>query len=183
MRCLPLSHKLLTLALCACAASCWTTSNSETAAQASSAATQAAAPTPSAPTAAPAPARVILTPAGQASGAIEVDVEVVQTPEARQLGLMHRKYLAPKAGMWFIFERPQQLTFWMRNTLLPLDMIFVTSDFQVLGVVENATPLTDSPRSVPGNAQYVLEVNAGFARRNGIVAGASARYVPAQSGS
>jgi uncharacterized membrane protein (UPF0127 family) len=60
----------------------------------------------------------------------------------------------------------------MRNTYLPLDMIFIESDLRVLGVVENAEPMTDTSRSVPGQSQYVLEVNAGFAREHGIEAGA-----------
>jgi len=187
MRRLPLPHKLLTFALCVCAASCWTAPSREprelreTLSQVPSSATQDVPAKQTQGSTAGTPARVILTPAGREP--IAVDVEVVQTPEDRQRGLMFRKHLAPSAGMWFIFENPQQLTFWMHNTLLPLDMIFVTSDFQVLGVVENATPLTDTSRSVPGSAQYVLEVNAGFSRRNGIAAGTSVRYVPEQSGS
>ena len=67
--------------------------------------------------------------------------------------------------------REQQLRFWMRNTYLPLDMIFITRDHRVLGVVHNATPMTDDSRSVPGNSMYVLEVRAGFAARHHIEAG------------
>ncbi|HEY2732693.1 MAG TPA: DUF192 domain-containing protein [Polyangiales bacterium] len=122
-------------------------------------------------------ARVILSAPGRED--VTVAVEVAQTSAERQQGLMYRKDLDPNAGMLFLFERPQQLTFWMHNTLLPLDMLFITSDWHVLGVVENATPLTDSSRSVPGMSQYVLEVNAGFARRHALGAGTSVRYVPA----
>lgn len=120
---------------------------------------------------------VILSPPGR--DPVTVSVEIAETPEQRQRGLMFRKQLAPDDGMLFLFERPQQQTFWMHNTLIPLDMIFITADWTVLGVVENATPLTDSPRSVPGLSQYVLEVNAGYARRIGLNAGNSVRYVPA----
>jgi uncharacterized membrane protein (UPF0127 family) len=123
------------------------------------------------------PAEVSLTPPGREP--VIVQVEVVQTPEARQRGLMYRKQLDPDAGMLFLFDHPEQHTFWMHNTLVPLDMIFITSNWSVLGVVENATPLTDSPRFVPGVSQYVLEVNAGFARRNGVVPGTAVRYSPA----
>jgi uncharacterized membrane protein (UPF0127 family) len=133
-------------------------------------------PTVSAATA-PKPAEVALTPPGH--DPVTVQVEVVQTAEARQRGLMYRKQLDPSAGMLFVFEQAEPHTFWMHNTLVPLDMIFITSDWNVLGVVENATPLTDSPRAVPGSSQYVLEVNAGFSRRYGVVAGTSARYSPA----
>ncbi|HKU37001.1 MAG TPA: DUF192 domain-containing protein [Polyangiales bacterium] len=108
---------------------------------------------------------------------VRVRVELAQTPEQRQRGLMFRKQLAPDAGMLFIFEHPQHNVFWMHNTYLPLDMIFITADWNVLGVVENATPQTDSPREVPGISAYVLEVNAGFSRQYGIAAGTKARLI------
>jgi uncharacterized membrane protein (UPF0127 family) len=123
------------------------------------------------------PAEITLTPAGR--DPVSVQLEVVQTPDARQRGLMFRKQLDPSAGMLFVFEQPEPHTFWMHNTLVPLDMIFITADWSVLGVVENATPLTDAPRAVPGSSQYVLEVNAGFSRRYGVVAGTAVRYSPA----
>lgn len=131
---------------------------------------------------APAPAspRVVLTSPGR--DPVSVTVEVVQTDAARQRGLMYRKHLAPDAGMLFIFEREEPHTFWMRNTLIPLDMIFIKSDWTVLGIVENATPLSDELRSVPGASQYVLEVNAGFSRRHGLQAGTTVRYLPAGQG-
>lgn len=92
---------------------------------------------------------------------------------------MYRKKLAANAGMLFIFEQSEWHSFWMHNTLLPLDMLFITSDWRVLGIVENATPLTDNPRNVPGESQYVLEVNAGFSRRHGLEPGTHVRYLPA----
>lgn len=132
---------------------------------------------------APAPAlpRVVLSSPGQ--DPVSVTVEVVETDAARQRGLMYRKHLAPDAGMLFIFDREEQHSFWMHNTLIPLDMLFIKSDWTVLGIVENATPLTDSLRNVPGTSQYVLEVNAGFSRRHGLQAGTTVRYIPAGQGS
>jgi uncharacterized membrane protein (UPF0127 family) len=65
----------------------------------------------------------------------------------------------------------------MRNTYLPLDIIFITSDWHILGIVENATPLTDAPRAVPGESQYVLEVNAGFSRQHGLGEGTKVLFV------
>jgi uncharacterized protein len=125
---------------------------------------------------------VVLEPLG--GSAVSVKVELAETPEQRQRGLMFRKQLAPDSGMLFIFERPQHNVFWMHNTYLPLDMIFITEDWNVLGVVENATPQTDSPREVPGISAYVLEVNAGFSRQYGIAAGTKARLIkPARQGS
>jgi uncharacterized membrane protein (UPF0127 family) len=94
----------------------------------------------------------------------------------RQRGLMFREHMDADAGMIFLFERPQQLSFWMHNTLLPLDMIFIRDDMSILGVVENATPRTDDPRQVPGLSQYVLEVNAGYAARHGVRAGQRVRF-------
>lgn len=84
---------------------------------------------------------------------------------------MFREHMDDGAGMIFLFEQPQQLAFWMHNTYIPLDMIFIRSDMTILGVVENAEPRTDDSRQVPGLSQYVLEVNAGFARKHGIGAG------------
>ncbi|MET0384406.1 MAG: DUF192 domain-containing protein [Polyangiales bacterium] len=128
-----------------------------------------------------APARVLLMPAGREP--LSVEVEVVDTPAGRQQGLMYRKQLGADAGMLFIFDQPAQQSFWMRNTYLPLDIIFITADWTVLGIVENATPQTDTPRAVPGESQYVLEVNAGYSRRHGLEAGTSVRYLPASQGS
>jgi uncharacterized membrane protein (UPF0127 family) len=121
---------------------------------------------------------VELSPAGRE--AVRVRVEVVQTPDARQKGLMYRRHLDEDAGMLFIFERPEPLTFWMRNTYIPLDMIFISSDWKVVGIVEKATPQTDTPRSVFGVSQYVLEVNAGFSFRHGLAAGTDVRFLDAE---
>jgi len=104
-------------------------------------------------------------------GDVTVSVEVADTPDERSLGLMYRKELAADAGMLFLFDEPQHLTFWMKNTVLPLDMIFITADRRVLGVVKNATPFTQTSRSVPGESQYVLEVNAGFSDKHGVADG------------
>jgi uncharacterized membrane protein (UPF0127 family) len=119
-------------------------------------------------------ARVVLEPPGAAS--VSVRVEIAETAEQRQQGLMYRRQLDPDAGMLFLFEQSQHNTFWMRNTYLPLDMIFITPDWKILGIVENATPQTDDPRSVPGDSQYVLEVNAGFSRSHQLAPGTAVRF-------
>lgn len=116
----------------------------------------------------------MLEPPGAAP--VEVEVEVARTPAQTHRGLMFRRELAPNAGMLFQFPRSRHLTFWMRSTLIRLDMIFITSDMRVLGVVENATPETDDLRSVEGDSQFVLEVNGGFAREHGIAAGTTVRF-------
>lgn len=86
-------------------------------------------------------------------------------------GLMYRREMPENHGMLFLFRRTRHLTFWMMNTYLPLDIIFVTPERRVLGVAENATPQTTDAREVEGDSQYVVEVNAGFARAHGITAG------------
>jgi uncharacterized protein len=118
--------------------------------------------------------RVVLLPPG--ADPVIVRVEVARTEEERRRGLMFRTHLDDDAGMLFLFERPQQLTFWMRNTEIPLDMIFIQPSMRILGIVENAEPRTDSTRSVPGESQYVLEVNAGFSRRHGLAGGTALRF-------
>lgn len=120
-------------------------------------------------------ARVVLEPVGAAS--VSVRVEIAETAEQRQRGLMFRRQLDQDAGMLFLFEQPQHNSFWMHNTYLPLDMIFITADWKILGIVENATPQTDDPRSVPGDSQYVLEVNAGFSRTHQLAPGTTVRFL------
>lgn len=109
---------------------------------------------------------VVLRPEGHEP--VTVRVEVQRTNEQRARGLMFRRQLDEMSGMIFVFPHAEHQQFWMRNTYLPLDMIFITSDRRVLGIVRNATPMTDDPREVPGESQYVLEVNAGFADRHHI---------------
>ena len=122
----------------------------------------------------PETARVVLLPAG--GEAATVRVEVARTDAERRRGLMFRQQLGQDDGMLFLFERPSQLSFWMRNTYVPLDMIFIDASLHVLGIVENAEPMTESSRFVPGLSQYVLEVNAGWSRRHGLAAGAAVRF-------
>jgi hypothetical protein len=118
--------------------------------------------------------RVVLAPEGAPE--VVVRVEVARTPAQTQRGLQWRHRLAADAGMLFLFTRPRQLSFWMRDTFIPLDIVFITSERTVLGVVENAEPETDDPREVEGVSQFVLEVNAGFARAHGIGPGTVVRF-------
>lgn len=114
---------------------------------------------------------VVLRPLGRPE--VRLRVEFALTPQTRERGLMFRRDLAPDAGMLFVFPPPaRRQVFWMRNTYLPLDMIFIDEALRVVGVVERAEPLTDTPRAVPGDSLYVLEVNAGFARAHGLGPGA-----------
>jgi uncharacterized protein len=108
---------------------------------------------------------------------ITVRVEIVADPETRSTGLMFRQRLADDEGMLFLFNEEEHQSFWMKNTYLPLDMIFIKADMTVLGVSENTVPLTLDGCSVPGNSQFVLEVNANFARRHDIKPGTKTRFI------
>jgi uncharacterized membrane protein (UPF0127 family) len=103
-----------------------------------------------------------------AAAVVTLAVEVANDEPARERGLMFRKSMPTDHGMLFIFPDELPRSFWMKNTYLPLDIIFINSTHQVVGVVHHAEPLTMTPRSIPTPAQYVLEVNAGFAKRFGV---------------
>ena len=132
----------------------------------------------SAPIAAP-PAKPVDSPAAPVEASVvllttpghdpvRVDVEIANTDELRRRGLMYRQNLAPDAGMLFLFQNDEVHQFWMKNTLIPLDMIFIRKDGTVAGVVENAEPKTLTGRSVSKESRHVLEVNGGFAKLHGI---------------
>lgn len=107
-----------------------------------------------------------------ADGDVSVDVEVADDNQERAKGLMGRESL--DGGMLFVFEEEAQRTFWMKDTLIPLDMIFVGADFVVDEVKSNVPPckIEDCP-TYPSQmpAKYVIEVNGGFAFENKIVKG------------
>jgi uncharacterized membrane protein (UPF0127 family) len=90
---------------------------------------------------------------------------------------MYRTDLPRDRGMLFLFEVPDEHAFWMRNTLLPLDLIFLGEDRAVVGIVSNATPRTDTLRSVHKPSKYVLEVGAGEAALHGVVPGTRAVFL------
>lgn len=103
-----------------------------------------------------------------------VAVELARTSRERSKGLMFRKALGPNEGMLFLFDRTEVQKFWMKNTVIPLDMIFIEKvgeDFKVVGVEPNAEPLTTQPRGPDVPSRYVLEVNGGWAEAHGVTAG------------
>jgi uncharacterized membrane protein (UPF0127 family) len=111
---------------------------------------------------------VVLKPGGRT---VRVTVELARTPDKQQRGLMYRKQLAARQGMLFIYDEEAQHPFWMKNTYIPLDMIFIGRDRRVVGVVHDAEPMTETSREVDAPSLYILEVNAGFAAKNGIKKG------------
>ena len=98
-------------------------------------------------------------------------VELALTPADQNRGLMFRQSLGADEGMLFVFEQQSVHTFWMKNTLIPLDMLFIDKDRRVVGIVENAEPQTETGRSVGKPAQYVLEIGGGLSGKLGIRAG------------
>lgn len=101
------------------------------------------------------------------------NVEVVDTPESRQIGLMYREQMDNRDGMFFIFENEGNYPFWMKNTLIPLDIIWIDSSGKIIDIKE-ADPCEEDPCPVfyhEGSAKYVLEINKGLSKELGIEVG------------
>ena len=97
-----------------------------------------------------------------------IAVEVARSAAEQRLGLMFRKHLGERDGMLFVFEGEQPRSFWMRNTYVALDMVFVSGARKVVSVVANAEPLTDTPRNSVKPAKYVVEIGSGLAEKWGV---------------
>lgn len=107
---------------------------------------------------------------------VQVSVEVADSPAKRELGLQYRRELRENEGMLFLFPAPSVQTFWMKNTPLSLDLIFIGSHQRIVGIVHEAVPFSTSTLAVSAPSQYVLEVRGGLARRWGIDVGDSVRF-------
>jgi len=99
---------------------------------------------------------------------VRFQVELAITAQDKAQGLMHREILPDRAGMLFIYPNPQPVSFWMRNTLIPLDMIFIDDQGRVARVHHNAVPLDETPIYGGDAIKAVLEINAGLAKNYGI---------------
>jgi len=108
---------------------------------------------------------------------VVVAAEVVYTQQDTRRGLMYRRSLPANQGMLFLMERREIQGFWMQNTLIPLDMIFIDDDRSVVGVVHDTVPMDKTTRSVDKPSRYVLEVNAGWAKRHKVAAGTHAKLI------
>ena len=111
-----------------------------------------------------------------ATGAHAVTVEVARTDAERALGLMHRRSLPEDAGMLFVFAESDLHSFWMKNTLIPLDLVFIAEDGRIVGIVERAEPLTTTQRWVDAPSRYVLEVNGGWCAKRQVRVGDRIRF-------
>ncbi len=109
-------------------------------------------------------------------GLARFTVEVADDDKERSAGLMFRRTMSAGAGMLFVYDGPQRTAFWMKNTLIPLDMIFMDETGTVTKVHENAVPLDET--AIPGGdrVQYVLEIGGGLAGKIGIDEGSILRH-------
>ena len=100
-----------------------------------------------------------------------IDIEIADTDQKTMQGLMYRSSMPQNAGMLFLMPREDIQGFWMRNTYIPLDMIFVNSNKQIVTIHANTTPMNESSYISTAPALYVVEVNAGYCNKNNIKEG------------
>ncbi|MBU4530677.1 MAG: DUF192 domain-containing protein [Hoeflea sp.] len=110
------------------------------------------------------------------NGPVSFSVELALTPETRASGLMHRQSMDSDHGMLFRFDQTRQVLMWMKNTPLPLDMLFIDDAGTIVGIAEDTTPFSENVIASPGPVRYVLELNAGTAGRKSISVGDRARH-------
>ncbi|MCG8360079.1 MAG: DUF192 domain-containing protein [Kiloniellales bacterium] len=113
-------------------------------------------------------ALAIMTASG---GRHTFEVELALTQEQQAQGLMFRRTLAENAGMLFVYKPAREISMWMKNTMIPLDMLFIASDGQIVKIVERTVPLSEKIVESDQRVQAVLELNAGTASRLGIKPG------------
>ncbi|GAA4254755.1 DUF192 domain-containing protein [Azospirillum formosense] len=113
-------------------------------------------------------ARSSLTVETSGGGKYRFDVELAETPAQQAQGLMFRETMAADAGMLFTYNRPQPASFWMKNTLIPLDMIFIGSDGRIVNIHANAVPQSLDAVNSAGPVKGILEINGGMSARLGI---------------
>jgi hypothetical protein len=101
----------------------------------------------------------------------KIDIQIAQTDFDRELGLMYRKSMEENQGMLFIFPNETIQTFWMRNTFIPLDMIFINADKEIVTIRNADKTLSDQTYASTAPAQYVLEVKLGYCKKFGIKVG------------
>ncbi len=112
-------------------------------------------------------------------GIVEINIEVADDDEQRKIGLMNRESLPEDEGMLFIYDRETNVNFWMKNTLIPLDMIFMNADKEVVNIVHHAKPCQEEICPLYNSvydAMYILEVNSGFANEHDIKVGTQADW-------
>jgi uncharacterized membrane protein (UPF0127 family) len=106
-----------------------------------------------------------------APGSPRIDVELTRSESEKERGLMFRTKLPDDQGMLFSWDNEEPRNFWMHNTCIPLDMMFIAADGTIAGILEQVPTLNDEGRGVPCPAAHVLEVNAGWSRAHGVKPG------------
>lgn len=101
-----------------------------------------------------------------------VDIEIAEDPAERSYGMMYRKEMDPNTGMLFIMDREQRQSFYMKNTYVPLDILYINSAKEIVDIKHNAKPLDESSLPSDRPAKYVLELYGGYCNQNGIAEGA-----------
>jgi uncharacterized membrane protein (UPF0127 family) len=110
--------------------------------------------------------------------ATRIHLEVANTIGKRARGLMYRESLPEDRGMLFVFSFVRRPTFWMKNTSLPLDILFIGEDLHIADLRKNTVPLSREKIKPTADCRYVIEVNAGFCRRFGIEVGDIVTFLP-----
>lgn len=131
------------------------------------------------PVAAGQPQSLPLTPLvieRQSGEPVSLQVEVARSAWEQAIGLMHRQSLADNRGMLFYFDEPKEAVFWMHNTYIPLDLLFVATDGSVFRIISNAKPLSLDFLRSDGPAQAVLEIRGGLAGELGLRPGDSVHH-------
>ncbi|MGR3660869.1 MAG: DUF192 domain-containing protein [Paracoccaceae bacterium] len=109
-------------------------------------------------------------------GQARFSIEVADDYDERAVGLMNREKMSMSAGMLFVYDEPQHVSFWMRNTLIPLDMIFVDQTGVITRIHSKAIPLDETPIDGGLDVLMVLEINGGLAKSMGIDVGSQLRH-------
>lgn len=112
-----------------------------------------------------------LTVETASGGKFKFDIELAMTPAQQAQGLMFREVMAADAGMLFVYDRVQLASFWMKNTLIPLDMLFIGADGRIVNIHERAVPQSLDSVNSAGPVKAILELNGGMSARLGIRAG------------
>jgi uncharacterized membrane protein (UPF0127 family) len=110
-------------------------------------------------------------------GSAKVFVDIANTIETQELGLGGRSGIAGDEGMLFVFPRPDKYSFWMKDMLFPIDIIWLNNDLKIVYIKKNASPMSYPESYAPQeNSRYVLEVSAGFAEKNNVKVGDMAKF-------
>ncbi len=102
---------------------------------------------------------------------VTIDVEIADTDEKREIGLMGRPFLDEKQGMLFLFDKEHYASFWMKNTILPLDILYINKEGVIVTIHQNTTPFSEQHYNATAPTLYVVEVNAHFTTKYNIQTG------------